>query len=73
MLSTKSKANLYVNQVYFVSCHIYFLFYLNTQGPIMASNKIAYSFNHCLPFMTIKTQGLLVNLAPSDSCLRDVI
>ena len=53
MLSTKSKANLYVSQVYFVNCHIYFLFYLNTKGPIRASNKIASSFNHCLLVMTI--------------------
>ena len=52
ILSTKSKANLYVNQVCFVSCHIYFLF-LNTQGPVRASNKTASSFNHCLPFMTL--------------------
>ena len=53
ILSTKIKGNIYVNQVYFVSCHISFLFYLNTQGPIKASNKKNSSFNHCLPFMTI--------------------
>ena len=52
ILSTKSKTNLYVNQVYFVSCHISFLFYLNTQGSVRASDKRASSFNHYLPFMT---------------------
>ena len=53
ILSTKSKANMYVNQVYFVSCHISFLLYLNTQGRIRASNKRATSFSHCLSLMTI--------------------
>ena len=53
ILSTKIKGNIYVNQVYFVSCHISFLFYLNTQSPVRASNKKVSSFNYCLPFMTI--------------------
>ena len=53
ILSTKCKANMYVNQVYFVSCHISFLLYLNTQGRIRASNKRATSFRHCLSLMTI--------------------
>ena len=53
ILSTKSKANIYVNQVYFLSCHSSFLFYLNTQGRIRASNKRATSFRHCLSLMTI--------------------
>ena len=53
ILSRKSKANMYVNQVYFISCHISFLLYLNTQGRIRASNKRASSFSYCLSLMTI--------------------
>ena len=53
ILSTKIKGNIHVNQVYFVSCHISFLFYLNTQSPVRASNKRFSSFNYCLLFMTI--------------------